>query len=93
MSIIPMVFRLMLGLGLGVFFYAGLWLTVKRLPGASYPALLVAGSFWLRTIVVLAVFVFVVQRRWQDALVVFAGLMAGRLLTSQFLTLHRTAAK
>lgn len=93
MNIIPMASRVVLGLALGIFFYAGLWFTVKRLPTARHPALLALGSFLVRTIIVLAGFVVVIEKRWQYALAVFAGFIAGRLLTSQFVTLPRTAAK
>ena len=93
MNIIPMASRLMLGLVLGIFFYGGLWFTVKRLPSARHPALLALGSFWVRMIIVLAGFVVVIGNRWQYALAILAGFIAGRLLTSQFLTLPRTAAK
>lgn len=93
MNIIPMASRLMLGLALGIFFYAGLWFTVKRLPSTRHPALLALGSFWVRIIIVLAGFVIVIEHRWQYALAVFAGFFAGRLLTSQFLAMPRTAAK
>lgn len=93
MSIISMVSRLLLGLALGIFFYAGLWFTVKRLPGARHPALLALGSFWTRMLIVLAGFVFIIENRWEYALVVFAGFVAGRFATSQFFALPRAAAK
>ncbi len=36
------------GLGLGYLYFAGLWLTVRRLPGARRPHLLALASFLLR---------------------------------------------
>lgn len=36
------------GLVLGLFYFAGLWFTLQRLPGHPHPALWVAGSFILR---------------------------------------------
>jgi len=43
------------GLGLGLFYFGGLWLTVRRLPAARQPALLALGSMLARTVVVVAV--------------------------------------
>lgn len=37
------------GLLLGLFFYGGLWWTVRRLPESEQPALLTLGSFVVRT--------------------------------------------
>ena len=37
------------GLGLGGFFFGGLWWTVRRLPTARHPAALALGSFFVRT--------------------------------------------
>ncbi len=36
------------GLVLGLFYFAGLWFTLQRLPGHPHPALWVGGSFILR---------------------------------------------
>lgn len=36
------------GVALGLFYFAGLWFTLRRLPGHPHPALWVAGSFILR---------------------------------------------
>lgn len=42
------------GLGLGAFFYGGLWWTVKRLPAVRHPAAWMLASFLLRAGVSLA---------------------------------------
>lgn len=39
------------GLGLGTFFFGGLWWTVRRLPTARHPGALALGSFLVRTAV------------------------------------------
>jgi F1F0 ATPase subunit 2 len=36
------------GAALGLLYYAGLWLTLRRLPGLAYPGLWVFGSFTVR---------------------------------------------
>jgi F1F0 ATPase subunit 2 len=44
------------GAALGLFYFAGLWFTLRRLPGHPHPALWVAGSFILRLTVSLSGF-------------------------------------
>ena len=44
------------GVVLGLFYFAGLWFTLRRLPGHPHPALWVAGSFILRLAVSLSGF-------------------------------------
>jgi F1F0 ATPase subunit 2 len=46
------------GMLLGVVYFAGLWLTVRRLPGTPHPARLVFASYVLRLGVVAAILVF-----------------------------------
>ena len=41
---------------LGLFYYAGLWFTLRRLPGQAHPALWVFGSFTVRLAVSMAGF-------------------------------------
>lgn len=41
------------GMGLGAFFYGGLWWTVKRLPAVRHPGAWMLGSFLLRAGVIL----------------------------------------
>ena len=44
------------GAALGLFYYAGLWFTLRRLPQQTHPALWVFGSFTLRLTVSMAGF-------------------------------------
>ena len=44
------------GAALGLFYYAGLWFTLRRLPEQAHPALWVFGSFTLRLAVSMAGF-------------------------------------
>lgn len=44
---------------LGLFYYAGLWFTLRRLPEQAHPALWVFGSFALRLAVSMAGFYFI----------------------------------
>ena len=69
------------GLFLGALFYGGLWWTVKRIPAAGKPVLLIAGSFALRTALVLAGLFLLLQggTAWLRLLAAMAGLVAVRL--------------
>jgi F1F0 ATPase subunit 2 len=92
MNTAAIVVRLLTGVALGVFFYSALWFTVRALPTSRHPVLLTLGSFWGRTIGVLAVFLFLMQNRWEYAAACLAGFMAGRLAVSRMLQKHKTFA-
>jgi F1F0 ATPase subunit 2 len=82
MSSVSILFRLSAGIGLGVFFYTGLWLTVRTLPTTRHPALLTLCSFWIRTLIVVATVFLLIDKRWGNALVCIAGFLVGRLIVS-----------
>jgi F1F0 ATPase subunit 2 len=70
------------GIAMGVFFYGGLWFTVRHLVTTRHPVLLTLASFWGRTLVTLAAFLLVVDGRWENALAALAGFGLGRVLVS-----------
>ncbi len=74
--------RLMAGAALGGFFYLGLWLTVRAVITSRHPVALTLVSFWIRTVVVLAGFLYLMQGRWQYAVACVAGFVAGRAAVS-----------
>ena len=49
-SAVEILVALPVGAGLGIWFFAGLLWTVRRLPTASHPLLLAAGSFIIRMV-------------------------------------------
>lgn len=72
------------GSALGLFYFGGLWLTVRRLPAHRYSVPLFLGSFAARTAVVLAGFYWVMGDRWERALACLAGfIMVRQLLVSR----------
>jgi len=75
-----MILRFIFGMLLGVLFYGGLWLTVRRLPATRYPFALTLGSLMLRTVVTLAGFFFLIGGRWQNAFVALLGFTAVRFV-------------
>jgi F1F0 ATPase subunit 2 len=66
------------GLGAGLFYFGGLWWTVRRLPSARQPALFTFGSFFVRTGLSLAAFYFASGGRWERILVSLLGFIIVR---------------
>jgi F1F0 ATPase subunit 2 len=91
MNAVSIFSRLLAGAALGVFFYMGLWVTIRALLTARHPTLLTLGSFWIRTLVVLASFL--MKGRWQYALTCVAGFMMGRVAVSKSLRVQAARAK
>ncbi len=77
------------GIVLGLFYFGGLWLTVKRLPSINKQALWMMGSFISRNLLVAAGFYPVVLHGWQFAVFCLLGFIAGRLILSRRLELKR----
>jgi F1F0 ATPase subunit 2 len=67
------------GLVLGLLYFAGLWLTVRRLPRAPHPALWLLASFIVRAAVLGGGVVVVAAGRWEAFLAALAGFLFARL--------------
>jgi F1F0 ATPase subunit 2 len=67
------------GLGLGAFFYGGLWWTVRLGLSLRHPALLFPLSFLIRSVLTLAGFYLVSGGAWQPLLASLLGFMVARL--------------
>lgn len=83
--IVELGFALLAGGGLGVFYFAGLWWTVRKLPAAHTPALLSVGSFLLRTAVVLAGFYVVMGGQWERMVACLVGFMTARVVMVRYM--------
>jgi F1F0 ATPase subunit 2 len=70
---------LMIGLGIGVIFFAGLWWTIRKGVQSEQPVFWFFGSLLARMMVVLAGSVYVAQFGWRSVLFYFSGLMFARL--------------
>lgn len=81
---IPLVLILLVGIGLGTVFFGGLWLTVRSARSSRYPAVIIVGSFWVRTAVVVAGFLWVTDGRWQNAIVCLVGFAVARMFFTRF---------
>jgi len=82
MNAMELGWRVLAGIALGAFFYLGLWLTVRKVTETRHPVLLTLASFWIRTLVVLAGFLYLMQGHWQYAAACVAGFVAGRVAVS-----------
>ena len=74
--LLPM-FSFTFGIGLWIFFFGGLWLTINRLPQSKSPELLTLGSFLFRSAVSIFGFYLVVE----TGLLGLAFSLAGFILT------------
>ncbi|MDL1964441.1 MAG: ATP synthase subunit I [Deltaproteobacteria bacterium] len=66
------------GIGLGMFYFGGLWLTVRRLPAARHPVLLSFCSLFCRMVVVMVGFYFVMDGHWLRLIVCMLGFLGMR---------------
>ena len=80
LSLVP---ALIAGLALGVFYFGGLWLTVRRLPKARQPALLTLGSLTGRLGVTLMGVYLVTGGHWAKIGVCFLGFFVMRTILVQ----------
>jgi F1F0 ATPase subunit 2 len=78
-----LIFALVAGILLGIFYFGGLWLTTLRLPGARRPALLAFGSFVARSGIILGGFYLLTDGRWER----LAASLIGFLISRQFFIL------
>jgi F1F0 ATPase subunit 2 len=73
-----LVLALVAGIGLGLFYFGGLWVTVQSLPKSNHPALTAFGSFILRTGAVIFVFYLVMDGRVERLAVSMLGFILAR---------------
>jgi F1F0 ATPase subunit 2 len=71
------------GLVLGLIYYAGLWVTIQRLPQSNHPGVLAAVSLFLRLGLVLVAFYLVMGGRWERLLACLAGFLLARTLLTR----------
>lgn len=65
---------------LGGLYFSGLWYTVRRLPTAARPGLLIIGSFLLRLAPFLAAIYLLAAAHWSNLLGAMAGVLLARTL-------------
>lgn len=70
------------GLGIGIFYFAGLWWTVERLPRVRQPAAWVLTSFFVRAGLSLLGFYGLLQGGWPLLLTGLAGFIVLRVVAA-----------
>lgn len=77
------VYPAMVGLGLGLLYYGGLWLTLRKLAQLRQPALWLSLSLLLRMIAVVAVLYLLFADSWQQLLLALLGMLIMRTVLVQ----------
>ena len=77
------------GLALGILFFGGLWLTVRKTIASKMPALWILGSFVLRIGITLIGFYYVTQGNWKRLFVCLFGFIAARYIIIQLTRPHK----
>lgn len=78
-----LVMALAVGLGLGAFFFIGLWWSLRRALQSQHPALWLISSLLLRMAVVLLGFYYVAGGHWQRLMACLVGFMLARVLVTR----------
>lgn len=79
---IKIVLAGMAGLGLGTFFFYGLWLTVRKALTTNNPAGWMVGSFVVRVGTTVAGFYYVGNGNWQQLVVCLLGFIVARYMVT-----------
>jgi len=77
-EIVYMVFVFTAGLVLGILFFGGLWLTVKKAVFSQRPAIWFIGSFFLRMSITLVGFYYLSQGSWKNLIISVSGFIIAR---------------
>lgn len=77
---------LFIGLGLGLFYFGGLWLTIKNMNQVRSPIILTLGSYILRIAAVIFVLIYVArQGEWENILILLVGFIVSRIFLSRII--------
>ena len=80
---ISLMLALLAGLLLGVFFFVGLWWTVRKIESSKHVALLFLSSMLLRTSVVILGFYFILGDNWHRLLAGLLGFIIARIIVTR----------
>jgi len=77
---------LFIGLGLGLFYFGGLWLTIKNMNQVRSPIVLTLGSYILRIAAVIFVLIYIArQGEWENILILLVGFIVSRIFLSRII--------
>lgn len=77
---LPIVMAFMAGMGLGLFYFGGLWLTVVRLSTTQHPFRFLFSSFLLRLSLSIAAFYWIMGQHWERLVAAFLGFLLWRTI-------------
>ena len=76
----------MAGIVLGMLFFYGLWITVRKAVHAKIPALWFLGSSLFRIAIVLVGFYYISRGNWQKLLVCLIGFITARYIIKHYIS-------
>lgn len=82
-DILYMILAFIAGITLGLFFFGGLWYTVKKVITEKIPAIWFLISFFLRISVVLIGFYYIAPGGWQRLIICLVGFIIARVVVTQ----------
>lgn len=77
---LPLAYAFIGGVILGVFFFGGLWLTIRSINNADRPVWLLLSSFFGRTVIVLIGFVLIASGHWERILAASLAFLLSRMV-------------
>lgn len=83
-EIINLLPALFAGIGLGVVFFGGLWLTIRKGLQSKKSGLIFTGSFIVRMTVILLGFYYVGANDWKKMLACLAGFLLARIVITRY---------
>ncbi|CAN5127477.1 ATP synthase subunit I [soil metagenome] len=83
-EILLIILAFVAGIALGIIFFGGLWLTVKKSVMAKVPWLWVLGSFIIRVGITMTGFYFISSGSWQRLVSCLIGFIAARFVVIHF---------
>jgi F1F0 ATPase subunit 2 len=79
-----LIVSLIVGMALGVFFFGGLWWTVRKTTTSTNPALWFFASVMLRMAVVVSGFYLVMADDWRRLCLALLGFIIARMIIANF---------
>jgi len=76
---VPILLAGAAGLGLGLIYFGGLWLTIRQLPHTRSPLAMLLVSLILRSVILMLGFYLVMGTHWERAIACLVGVMLVRM--------------
>lgn len=78
------------GIGMGIVYFGGLWLTIQALPASKCPSLIMVCSFFVRiTIALFGLYCIIGDGRWDSLLAFMSGFLLLRVVFIRRLPLRQ----